>query len=281
MKAAQPSGAAFLTEDAAGVHRFSHEAMNSVFEVHCVHADAGYVAQAAQAAFDIVDRLEQELSRFIANSDVSRINALAGGGSTRVSPSTLDCLAVARHLYELTGGIFDVTIGTGWERLALEPKGFVVRALEPGARLDLGGIGKGYAVDRMSELLTEWDVPHALVHGGFSSVRALDAPPGSDGWALRLRAPDGGRVLARLSAHREAFGASGVQKGVHITDPRSASAATLREAAWVRVAADEEPGEGSLPAAVADALSTAFMILSAEEIGSLCDRHAELKAWLA
>ena len=86
-----------LGDAAAGLDalRFSHAAMATVFEVFCVHDDAAYARQAAQAAFDLLDRLELELSRFIANSDVSRINALAAGQTTRVSPETMECLEIA------------------------------------------------------------------------------------------------------------------------------------------------------------------------------------------
>ena len=94
--------------------------MATVFEVHCVHADARYAAQAAQAAFELVDRLEQELSRFVENSDISRINHLAAGQGTRVSPWTMECLEIAWHVYGLTGGAFDVSIGSGLERLELD-----------------------------------------------------------------------------------------------------------------------------------------------------------------
>ena len=148
--------------------------MATVFEVHCVARRRAIRRQAAHAAFDLVDRLEQELSRFIANSDISRVNHLAAGQSTRVSPWTMECLEIARHIYDLTGGAFDVSIGSGLERLELVPDEFTVHAREAGARLDLGGIGKGYAVDRMAEVLEEWEIPRALVHGGFSSVLALD-----------------------------------------------------------------------------------------------------------
>ena len=121
-----------------------------------LHADGRYAAQAAQAAFDLVDRLERELSRFLPNSDIARINHLAAGESTRVSPSTLECLVIARHVFDLTGGAFDVSIGTGLPSLELDPDDFVVRATTDGVRVDLGGIGKGYAVDLMAELLEEW-----------------------------------------------------------------------------------------------------------------------------
>ena len=110
------------------VRRFSHEAMDTVFEVYAVHPDERYAAQAAQAAFDLVDRLERELSRFRPNSDISRINHLAAGESTRVGASTLECLVIARHLFDLTGGAFDISIGTGLPSLELDADDFLVRA---------------------------------------------------------------------------------------------------------------------------------------------------------
>ena len=280
MKRESPAAARFgLVEAPAGParHRFSHEAMATVFEVHCAHGDARYARQAAEAAFDLVDRLEQELSRFIANSDVSRVSALSAGESTRVSPTTLECLAIARHLYDTTGGAFDVSIGTGLPELELDPDTFTVHARQEGVRLDLGGIGKGYAIDRVAELLDEWEIPQALVHGGFSSVLALEAPLELEGWSLTLSEPEGGEVLARLQARQRAFSASGTRKGQHIVDPRTGRPAPGR-AAWVSV--PRGPGPGGSPAAVADALSTAFMLLSEEEIADLCRDGAGLEAWL-
>jgi thiamine biosynthesis lipoprotein len=263
-------------ETGGGAHRFTHAAMATVFEVHCVHADGRYARQAAQAAFDLVDRLEQELSRFIANSDIARVNDLAAGQSAQVSPSTMECLEIARHVYDLTGKAFDVSIGSGLEGLELVPDEFTVHARRGGARLDLGGVGKGYAVDRVAQVLEEWEVPRALVHGGFSSVRALEAPPERDGWPLTLSAPADGRVLARVSARQRAFSASGVRKGDHILDPRTGRPAHGRAAAWVAVPWED----GASPAAVADALSTAFMIQPEEEIADLCRTCPGLEAWL-
>lgn len=260
-----------------GARRFSHAAMATVFEVHCVHPDARYAAQAAQAAFDRVDRLEQELSRFIENSDISRVNALGEGEATQVSPSTMECLEIAWHMRDVTGGAFDVSVGSGLGGLQLVPEEFTVRANAGGVRLDLGGVGKGYAVDQMAAVLLEWEIPQALVHGGKSSVLALEAPPGQEGWPLTLSAPgSGGPVLARLLARRKAMSASGVRKRDHILDPRSGRPVRGRAAAWVAMPA----GDGGSPAAVADALSTAFMIQPAEAIAALCAAHPGLEAWL-
>src|SRR6478672_7177252 len=128
--------------DLRDVRRFSHEAMATVYEVYAVHADRQYAAQAAQACFDLVDRLERELSRFLPNSDITRINHLAAGERTRVAPSTLECLVVARHMFDLTGGAFDVSIGTGLESLEIDVEESIVGATARGVRVDLGGIGK-------------------------------------------------------------------------------------------------------------------------------------------
>lgn len=271
------------------VRRYSHEAMATVFEVYAVHPDERYAAQAAQAAFDLVDRLERELSRFRSNSDITRVNHLSAGESTPVGPSTLECLVIARHLFDLTGGAFDISIGTGLPSLELDADDFQVRATTEGVQVDLGGIGKGYAVDLMAELLEEWGLERALVHGGFSSVLALEPPAGHDGWPLTLSDPGArSRVLSRVSMRQTALSASGVRKGDHIVDPRTGEPVRGRLAAWValrrpEVAGDQAAAEEAprvAPGAVADALTTAFMLLSADEIATLCESSPGLEAWV-
>ncbi|HXY40308.1 MAG TPA: FAD:protein FMN transferase [Vicinamibacteria bacterium] len=270
--------------------RFARSAMATVFEVHCVHPDGGYAAQAAQEAFSVLDRLERELSRFLPNSDISRINALAAGESVRVSPSTMECLELARRMHAATALAFDISIGTGLLTLELLADELTVRARSAGVRLDLGGIGKGFAVDRMAEVLAEWEVEQALVHGGFSSVLARQPPPGRDGWPLTFSAPDADSpsVLARLLARQRAVSASGTRKGAHIRDPRNGRA-VRRPAAWVALdvaAGGEDRDDGwtrdlaRSPAALAEALSTAFMILDVPAVAEVCARHPAIEAWL-
>jgi FAD:protein FMN transferase len=271
--------------DLRDVRRFSHEAMATVYEIYTVHADARYAAQAAQAAFDLVDRLERELSRFLPNSDITRINHLDAGERTRVTPSTLECLVIARHMFDLTGGAFDVSIGSGLPSLEIDAEESTVGASRRGVQVDLGGIGKGYAVDLVAELLEEWGLHAALVHGGFSSMLALDPPPDRDGWPLTLSDPaDSARVLASLSARQTALSASGLRKGDHIVDPRTGRPVQGRAAAWAMLprprqdAADHEARAAA--AAVADALTTAFMLLERDEIDRLCRSSAGLEAWV-
>ena len=273
----------------ADVRRFSHEAMATVFEVYAVHADEAYTAQAARAAFDLVDRLELELSRFLPNSDITRVNHLAAGEHTRVSAATLECLVIARHMFDLTGGAFDVSIGTGLPSLEIDADDFLVRATKDGVQVDLGGIGKGYAVDLVAELLEEWGLEQALVHGGFSSVLALEPPTGSEGWPLTLSDPGApSRVLVRLCLQQTALGASGIRKKDHIVDPRTRKPVRGRLASWAavprpraaRTGASIETGHRIAAAAVTDALTTALMMMSREEIGRLCERSPGLEAWI-
>ncbi|MHC4537914.1 MAG: FAD:protein FMN transferase, partial [Planctomycetota bacterium] len=123
--------------------------------------------------------------------------------------------------------------------------------------VDLGGIGKGYAVDRVAELLRDWSIEIALVSGGYSSVLALDGPADTKGWPLTLSNPGNHKqVLARPCLQGRALSGSGLQKGGHIIDPRTVQPVKGKIAAWASAS----------DAATADALSTAFMIMSPDEI---------------
>ena len=268
----------------ADVRRFSHEAMATVFEVHAVHADGRYAAQAAQAAFDLVDRLERELSRFIPNSDIGRINQLAPGERTRVAPTTLECLVIARHAFELTGGAFDVSIGTGL-RIAGAGHRRVRRSerRRRGVKIDLGGVGKGYAVDLMAEVLEEWGVERALVHGGFSSVLALEPPPGLEGWPLTLSTPGAkSRVLATVSPRQTAMGASGVRKADHIVDPRTGEPVRDRRRRLGRRAEAAAGKRRAAPRGRRDqrrADDGVHDVAEGRDLG-LCDRAPGTEAWI-
>ena len=280
----------------SAVHRFSHQAMATVFEVFCVHPDREYARQAAWAAFDLVDRLEQDLSRFIENSDVSRINSLTGGESVRVSRWTMECLLISRLAYIETSRAFDISLGSGLDGLELSSRNLLVHANASAIRLDLGGIGKGYAVDRAADVLLDWGVNEAFIHGGCSSVLALDPPSGSDGWPLTMSRFDGAEydAFALMRARRRVFSASGLRRREHIFDARSKQPRRLRAAAWASAEVDalagfcrKAPKFGGIdgpvsesPAAVTEAFSTAFMMLSPSEIENCCLGYPGLEAWL-
>jgi thiamine biosynthesis lipoprotein len=270
--------------------------MGTVFEILCVHPDREYARQATCAAFDLVDRLEQGLSRFIENSDISRINNLAAGQSVRISRSTMECLLMSQRAFTQTSGFFDISLGTGLHGLDLVPQDFVVHAAENGIRLDLGGIGKGYAVDRAAEVLIDWDIHQALLHGGRSSVLALEPPTGWAGWPVSITQPGApaSEPFAVLQVARKALSASGLQKTGHILNPKNRKPGGIRPAAWVvaDVAAlapfcqgGPAVGRCGTPmsesaAAVAEVFSTAFLMLSRNDVQCCCRRYPGLEAWL-
>ncbi len=278
----------------APLRRFRHHAMATTFEIHVVEPDATFAGQAAAEAFAELDRLEQELSRFIETSDISRINRLAAGEAIGVGPAALECLKTARQVTSQTEGAFDVTIGPlldwwrvnegvedpdldpgfraararcGMHRLQIDEAARVIGVAggvtNDGVCVDLGGIGKGHAVDRMAALLREWGIASSLVHGGHSTAYGMGAD-----WTLALRDPaDPQRVLERVSLRDQALSGSGLLiHGRHIIDPRAdrpAGGPSDRVAAWAIAPT----------AALSDALSTAFMVMTREEIESTCHRR--------
>lgn len=281
-----------------GMKRFCHEAMATTFEVIVVYDDDRYARQAAAAAFDEVDRLEGELSRFIENSDISRINNLPANQPLRLGLDVFECLQLSCRIYAETNGAFDITIGsllglwrnedgtprtpsqeelnlarqrTGTHLLQLDESEHTVQLLAGPVQVDLGGIGKGYAVDRVAELLREWSIETALISGGYSSVLALNAPAGTKGWPLMLSNPDNRKqILARPCLQGRALSGSGIQKGRHIIDPRTAQPVKGKVAAWASAS----------NAATADALSTAFMVMGPDEIRKYCSRHPDVSAMI-
>jgi thiamine biosynthesis lipoprotein len=152
-------------------------------------------------------------------------------------------------------------------------------------QLDLGGIGKGYAVDRMAKLLREWSIDIALIHGGYSSVLALNGPPGTKGWPVTLSNPRNRKqTLARLCLQNRAVSGSGLLKGQHIIDPRTGQPVQGDQAEGLdRIKPAFGGGKSAAwacapTAATADALSTAFMVMSPTEVKQYCLRHPKVLA---
>lgn len=254
----------------AGLHRFAHEAMACTWEV-LIDADSRqYAANAAQAAFDEIDRLEQTLSRFIPHSDIGRINALSARQSVQVGIEAIDCLELAAQVSAMTGGAFDVTFASRVDRASVgEPLLHVDRASRrvfvsaDGVVVDLGALGKGYAVDQAVAVLREWGIERGLVHSGQSSVFALGGAV--QGWKVALRDPrDHARTLGHVWLRDASLSGSGVaiHRG-HIIDPRSGHAGQTPPGSWAVAPS----------AALSDALSTAFMLLPGREIEAICARH--------
>ena len=173
------------------IHVFNHNAMATQFQVRIAGDDKTYAAQAAQAAFGVTDQLEAHLSRFRVSSDIARAAHLAPGEKMRLNEPVYACLEIAQRLEFATRGAFSITPSALktqptrplWTLVARE---FSLRCDSGRLDFDLGAIGKGFALDRMAEILREWECPAYLLVAGGSSILAGDSPPGTPGWSCGL-----------------------------------------------------------------------------------------------
>lgn len=228
--------------------------------------------------------LEGVLSSYDPASALSQLNAAAGGPARTVPPELARILREALALTEHTEGAFDVSVGplvALWKQAAqrgrapqgaeleaargrvgahlVELAGDSVRLAVPGMALDLGGIGKGFALDRLAETLARAGARDALLSFGESSVLALGAPDGADRWRLLVRGPDGGyagviELRDQALSVSGSFGASeriGRRRFGHVIDPRSGRPLTEE-----RVAVVVAP-----TATLAEGWSTALLVL--------------------
>ena len=290
------------------VVRVARRAMACEFEVLLNAGQYPQGPDAALRALDLLEPLEAELSVFRPDSAVSTINRSAAAGPVEVEARLFELLELAQRLHTATNQAFDLTAGPLWEAwgfdrrtprvpteeelqrsralvgghlLELDPQRRTVRFLKEGVRVNLGSIGKGYALDRCAEALAAGGAEHFLVHASGSSIAARgDCRADPPGWMVGIPHPlRPGRRLAELRLVNRALATSGsrfqsfVHQGrrlSHVLDPRTG---------W--------PAEGVLAAtalapdaATADALSTAFFVLGPEGARQYCEQHAGVAAIL-
>ncbi|HYW78847.1 MAG TPA: FAD:protein FMN transferase [Thermoguttaceae bacterium] len=297
--------------------RVTRPAMACEFEVRFSAGKYDRGTELALAALDLVETLEHQLSVFRESSEICRINDTAAQGPVEVEERLFTLLETTMQLHDETDGALDLTSGPLWEvwgfarregaipdegQLAearrrvgydlvrLDPQHRTIHFQKPGVGLNLGSVGKGYALDRCAEVLVENGIDSFLIHGGGSSVLARGAPvtlgdgtPEQDqtGWEVGIVHPlRPERRLAKLRLTNQALATSGswaqsfVHEGrrySHILDPRSG-----------------RPAEGVLSATViaptatlADALSTAFFVLGPDKAIEFCRDRPEIGAVLA
>ena len=253
------------------IHQFNHAAMATHFQVRINCDERTYAAQAAQAAFDLVDSLEARLSRFRSNSDIARIGDLAPGEKMHLSEPAFACLQIAERMERATHGAFCATPAALKSQLSLPqwsllPDEQSILCLSGQLQFDLGAIGKGFALDRMAELLCQWDCPSFLLIAGGSSVLAGDPPAETPGWSCGLGEDHASQRF--LLTHASLSGSGLAVQGSHILDPRNGRPASRQMRAWAL--ADT--------AAESDALSTACMVLSEPELEEVL---AQNHSWLS
>jgi thiamine biosynthesis lipoprotein len=252
------------------IHVFNHRAMATQFQIRIAGEEKTYAAQTAQTAFELTDRLESQLSRFRADSDISQLASLAPGETLRVSEPVFACLQIAKKMEPATRGAFSICAAALQSQPAppqwsLWKENFSVRCDGGKLEFDLGAIGKGFALDRMAEVLREWSCHSFLLVAGGSSILAGDAPEETSGWSCGLGDDNSAR---RFWLENISLSGSGLAvKGKHILDPRTGEAARRQNRAWALAET----------AAESDALSTAAMVLDDAEISEVV---APEKSWL-
>jgi thiamine biosynthesis lipoprotein len=280
------------------MYRVTRPAMNCLFGVTLPDDAPSHDRLAASEALREAERLEGVLSRFIPHSDIARLNAAAGRQYVLVEPATQRLLRTLVALVEAVDGAFDPTVGplvalwkgaprpptaedlaaaqerVGIEGLVFEPDGPGVGLVAEGMSLDLGGVGKGYAVGEVAACLTDLGVKRALVDGGTSSAQAIGAwraaiadPVTPESPLATVPLADG--AVAVSGTHGQGFTFEGQWYG-HVLDPRTGAPTR-----GPRLAAVLHPSP-----VTAEVLSTALLVAGGSLLSRLGERFPEAEAWL-
>jgi thiamine biosynthesis lipoprotein len=235
----------------------SRNAMGTVFSIYLYAKDGTQAGALFEAAFEEIERLEETLSNYRETSELSRINRLAARQAVTTDPEVFALLHACLAYSQRTNGAFDITVGplmrawgffrdqgrypadeelgraresVGWQHVHLDPATRAVRFDTAGVELDLGAVGKGYAVDCVVKLLRESGVKAALIDAGSSTLHALDGPPGKSGWRVHIPKPgDRGQTASTVTLSNQSLSTSGSYEKFfqlegarycHVMDPR-------------------------------------------------------------
>ncbi|MBA2115686.1 FAD:protein FMN transferase [Bremerella alba] len=298
------------TAPGAYLIQLTRKAMACQFEVYLNAVGPGTETEAGVAALDLVTELEQQLSAYRYDSEICMLGATAYLRPQVVESRLFELLELAVQLYRDTNGAFDITAGPlikawgffdregkvpgeadlasamsliGSNRLTLDETHRTILFEKEEVELNLGSIGKGYALDRCREQLCEAGVADFLVHGGTSSVLAQGVRRDGtqrDGWEVGVPHPlRPDRRIGTVHLKDEALGTSGAafqaffhegKKYGHVLDPRTGQPATSVLSATVIASS----------AALADALATACYVMGPEETEALLTKYPDVSVLL-
>jgi thiamine biosynthesis lipoprotein len=310
--------------------KVQRRAMGSMFEIYLAGTDREAMLAGGEEALDEVERLERQLSHYRDDSDIARLNIHAREQWVRLEPRLYELLKHCHDLTMATEGAFDITAGPlikawgffkgegripseserseildnlGTERILFDDQDQLVYFTNPKLEINLGAIGKGFAVDAAARTLHFFGIDHAVIHGGLSTIYALGEPPtdypshGSDepdtetesssliphplslptGWPFDIKDPrDRETVLETVYLNDQALSTSGNyeqffevdgMRYTHIIDPRSGM--PVQGMMSVSVITDN--------AADSDALSTAFFVMGREATEEYCKAHPNIR----
>jgi len=237
----------------------SLDAMGTTYSVVVYGTDRHKMQASVELAFEEVRRLDQMLSNYRTDSELSQVNRHAAEGPFRVSKELFDLVSACIRYSEASEGAFDISVGPlmkvwgfykgsghfphraeirgamnhlGYKNLVLDAKQQTIEYRQAGVEIDPGGIGKGYAVDRMVVILRENDIRSSLITAGSSSIYGIGAPPTEPrGWKLAIRHPkDANQSVEEVflknmsmstSGNYEKFFRANGKIYSHIMDPRT------------------------------------------------------------
>lgn len=301
----------------------AREAMATRFELLLEGGDPVSLRAAGEQALDEIDRIEAQLSLYRATSEISHLNARAAVEPVKVSPPVFDLLRRCREFWELSDGAFDITVAplvrawgfmhgsgrppepeaiaqaracVGMEEVDFDARLRTVRFRRAGMMLDLGAVGKGYAIDLAVDVLREAGVSRAFIHGGTSTSFGLGMPLDGKPWRAAVLSDEAPAEAARLETPAAGALGAGLLTAVTLTD-RSLSVSGVRGKAFVAGGQtyghvldprSGRPVQGAQVAAVAgvsaaetDALSTALLVLGEDGFARLRRRRPELELFVA
>jgi thiamine biosynthesis lipoprotein len=234
------------------------DAMGSTYSIVVYGEDRAAMENAVDRAFDEVRRLDDQLSNYKPESEWSQVNRFAAERPVAVPGDLFDLLSACLEYSRKSEGAFDITVGplmrvwgfykgtghlprpseveaarkiTGWRNLGLDRAAKTVRFAKKGVEMDPGGIGKGWAVDRMVDVLRRNGIKIGLVSASGSSIYAMGAPPGENGWHIDIKDPrDLDKAITEVVLKDESMSTSGSYEKFfkadgrvysHIMDPRT------------------------------------------------------------
>ena len=292
------------------MEHYSKRAMACQFELLFNMHQYPAAGTVAGDIFQLLDDLEDQMTVYRDHSEISRVNERAFSDQVQVEPKLYRLLKHAREIWQSTGGAFDITAGqlsalwgfeqrsgsipnddsiketlrsVGTSHLVFNDDQNGIRFSTEGVKINLGGIGKGFAIDAMASMLRMNGIRDFAIHGGQSSVLCggdyvADTGEYGAGWPIGLSHPVLPEVrLAHFNLKDRALGTSGSgrqgffhqgKRYGHIIDPRSGWPTDHFLSTTVI----------SPSAALSDALATAFFVMDLEEIEAYCRKHTDVSA---
>jgi FAD:protein FMN transferase len=296
----------FLNGLFAQEKRYSFEKgmMGSPFKLTFYASGDSLAQTAAEAAFKRVEKLNEIMSDYRDGSEINLLSAQSGSGKwVAVSKELFDILAVSQDISAKTDGVFDATLGpvvqmwrhatrkgifpeqqeidaararTGYQKMKLDPSSRKVLLTQKGMRLDIGGLGKGFAAEEAIKVLQGYGIKSAMMDAG-GKIVLTNPPPGTSGWKITIS--NGSDSLKTMELSNVALATSGPTyrfmeyKGIrysHIVDPKTGIGLLFH----VRTTVISPDGT------VADALATAFSVAGIEKCKQYIQRFSGSKVWL-